>query len=500
MLRKKIRESLTARIFFTTALLLFGALSITFGLIAWVTPITWSAAVSDDLVRRTNALAETLSQTDFRDCGPLLDEFIRSCGADVVLTFPDGSLATTSSRLTVEQPSEEGAASVTWSAYETDEKETDAFVNVAMSQRTTISTDVQFADRDETCTLSVIPRMQAQNLAVQAMIRMAPWLFFVLLLLSLLCALIYSRSITRLILRLSAIAEKMAGLDFGWECGLQRPDEIGKLGNSLDRMSRRLSSALKELESANLRLQGEVEREREADRRRTAFFSAASHELKTPLTILKGQLAGMLEGIDVYQNRDRYLLRSLQVAGRMENLIREMLTISRMESGSVPIRQQRVDLSSLIRQQLDLDAELLDLRGQTLVSSLDPDVFVTGDPSLLGKAVENLLSNAVFYSPEGARIRVWCGIRDGSPAFFVENGGARIREDAIPHLFEAFYREENSRNRSTGGSGLGLYLVQTILERHRASCAIENTAEGVRATVLFRAAPGKTAGSPSPQR
>ena len=82
----------------------------------------------------------------------------------------------------------------------------------------------------------------------------------------------------------------------------------------------------------------------------------------------------------------------------------------------------------------------------------------------------------------------------------MENGGARIREDAIPHLFEAFYREENSRNRSTGGSGLGLYLVQTILERHRASCAIENTAEGVRATVLFRAAPGKTAGSPSPQR
>ena len=97
-----------------------------------------------------------------------------------------------------------------------------------------------------------------------------------------------------------------------------------------------------------------MERERELDRQRVAFFNAASHELKTPVTILKGQLTGMLEGVGVYQNRDKYLLRSLQVTGRMEDLVQEMLTISRMEAGAKAMKQETVELSALIEEQLKL--------------------------------------------------------------------------------------------------------------------------------------------------
>ena len=129
--------------------------------------------------------------------------------------------------------------------------------------------------------------------------------------------------------------------------------------------------------------------------------------------------------------------------------------------------------------------ELLEQRGQQLVSALTPGITVPADASLLGKAVGNLLSNASRYSPEGAEIRVWCGRLEGRPALSVENTGARVSGDALPHLFEAFYREEGSRNRSTGGSGLGLYLVKMILDRHGAVCTIENTEEGVKATVRF---------------
>ena len=99
----------------------------------------------------------------------------------------------------------------------------------------------------------------------------------------------------------------------------------------------------------------------------------------------------------------------------------------------------------------------------------------------------NLLSNAALYAPEGAEVRVWCGLLDGRPALTVENTGAHIREEALPHLFEAFYREDASRSRATGGSGLGLYLVKTILDRHGASCGIVNTESGVLATVRFPA-------------
>ena len=499
MLRKKFRESLTVRIFLITALILFSAAAVTFGLIAWATPVTYTAVMSSDLARRADELVKKLAETDFDQCGPLLDEFFRFYSVDVLLTDSKGNTADTGSRLAVQPLYEDestmvsaadGTAvikedtTVTWPA---GADGAEGAVTVTTSGQSTIAAKVRFADRDDVYYLYITPRVQAENLAVRALIQMAPWLLLLLLLFSLICALVYSKYITRPIVRLSKIAGKMAQLDFNWECKEQRGDEIGKLGRSLNSMALRLSTALADLKEANHALRGEVEQEREMDRQRTAFFSAASHELKTPVTILKGQLSGMLEGVDVYKNRDKYLLRSLQVAGRMEKLIQEMLAISRMESGFDAVKQESVELSKLIERQISQDEELLTQKGQCLIASLMPGVTVMGDAGLLGKVVENLLSNASLYSPEGAKIHVWCGWMQGKPALTVENTGAHIREESIPHLFEAFYREESSRNRSTGGSGLGLYLVQMILTRSDASCEIKNTENGVLAAVRFLA-------------
>ena len=490
MLRKKLSESLTARIFLITSGILLFAGAITFGMIAWATPSTYTAVVNDDLAVQVDALVEKLADTTPEGCGALLDEFALSIGANAMLVGPDGELVDTGASLTVQAVYENERVAVTTAEGDTvvsygPGAETGEAMTITASDGATIAAEVTFAGQSESYTLYVTPRVQAENLAVRALEQMAPWLLLVLLVFSLLCAFIYSRYITRPIVRLSGIAKKMAELDFQWSCGEKRRDEIGQLGRSLDEMAGKLSAALTELETTNCALRGEVERERELDRQRTAFFSAASHELKTPVTILKGQLAGMLDGVGVYRDRDRYLLRSLQVTGRMENLVQEMLAISRMETGSVPVRQEPVDLAALIEGQLALDRELLEQRGQRLVSDLAPGLTVTGDDALLGKAVGNLLSNASLYSPEGAEVRVWCGLRDGRPALTVENSGTRIPEVALPHLFDAFYRAEGSRSRSTGGSGLGLYLVKMILDRHGAVCAIENTEEGVRATVRF---------------
>lgn len=104
---------------------------------------------------------------------------------------------------------------------------------------------------------------------------------------------------------------------------------------------------------------------------------------------------------------------------------------------------------------------------------------------MLAKAIGNLISNAALYSPEGGEIRIWSGLQQDTPALTIENTGVHIGTEALPHLFEAFYREEQSRNRRTGGSGLGLYLVRIILEQHRANCRIENMENGVQATVSF---------------
>ena len=491
MLPRKLSESLTARVFLITLLILLSAGAVTFGLIAWATPSTYTAVVTDDLTAQVDQLVDQLDGTEEQSCGPLLDQFIRTSGAEAMLVGPDGRIADTGSQLAVQPVYEDSSLVITsvqgdsTVTYDAGTSHTDDTVAVTMSEQATITAEVRFAGQEDSYTLYVTPRMEAENLAVRALAQMAPWILLVLLIFSLLCALVYSRYITRPIVRLSGIAGKMAQLDFQWESGEKRRDEIGRLGRSLDQMAHRLSAALTDLEGANRALRGEVERERELDRQRMAFFNAASHELKTPVTILKGQLSGMLEGVGVYQDRDKYLLRSLQTTGRMENLIGEMLAISRMESGAAALRQETVDLSALTAERLQQDGELFRQREQELVSALTPGVLVTGDPSLLGRAVGNLLSNAALYSPQRARIRVWCGLRDGRPALTVENTGARIPEEALPHLFEAFYRTENSRNRSTGGSGLGLYLVKMILDRHGAECAIENTKDGVKVTAQF---------------
>ena len=491
MLPRKLSESLTARVFLITLLILLFAGAVTFGLIAWATPSTYTAVVTDDLTAQVDQLVDQLDGTEEQSCGPLLDQFIRTSGAEAMLVGPDGRIADTGSQLAVQPVYEDSSLVITsvqgdsTVTYDAGTSHTDDTVAVTMSEQATITAEVRFAGLEDSYTLYVTPRMEAENLAVRALAQMAPWILLVLLIFSLLCALVYSRYITRPIVRLSGIAGKMAQLDFQWESGEKRRDEIGRLGRSLDQMARKLSAALTDLEGANRALRGEVERERELDRQRMAFFNAASHELKTPVTILKGQLSGMLEGVGVYQDRDKYLLRSLQTTGRMENLIGEMLAISRMEAGAAALRQETVHLSALTAERLQQDGELFRQREQELVSALTPGVLVTGDPSLLGRAVGNLLSNAALYSPQGARIRVWCGFRDGRPALTVENTGARIPEEALPHLFEAFYRTENSRNRSTGGSGLGLYLVKMILDRHGAECAIENTKDGVKVTAQF---------------
>ena len=493
MLRKKIRERLAVRIFLLTFLLLLGAGGLTFALIAWATPITYTAVISDRLQAQVDDLTQRLAQTDLADAGPLLDAFVRESGAEAALAAPGGAEADTGSLLVL--PAEDWQVSVTVSGADNSVQTYDADTYqvqidradrvVTATQTGLLTAQVTFADQEGIYQLLVSPQLRLANQAVEALGRVAPWLALALLAFSLLCAVGYSRCLAKPIVRISAIAGKMAELDFHWSCGETRRDEIGQLGRSLDAMARRLDTALRELEAANQSLRGEVERERELDRQRMAFFNAASHELKTPVTILKGQLAGMLEGVGVYRDRDKYLLRSLQVTGRMEALIQEMLAISRMETGSVPVRREPVDLAALAERQLALDRELLEQRGQRLVADLAPGITVTGDTSLLGKAVGNLLSNASLYSPEGAEIRVWCGLLAGCPALTVENTGTHIREEALPHLFEAFYRAESSRNRATGGSGLGLYLVKMILDRHGAACTIENTADGVRAAVRF---------------
>ena len=250
-------------------------------------------------------------------------------------------------------------------------------------------------------------------------------------------------------------------------------------------MARKLSSALSELQAANSRLEADIERERMLEQAQLDFFSAVSHELKTPITVIKGQLEGMLLNVGKYKERDKYLARSLEVVKAMGGMVQEILTVSRIKSSETALQEEIFDFSDMIKSEYGLFEDMVVGKGQEWHEDIQNGLILRGDKALLGKVVNNLVSNAIHYSPEGSDIFVTAHSRSGRIQFSIENTGVHLPEDDIPKLFDAFYRVERSRSRQTGGSGLGLYIVKMILEQNGADYQIRNTEQGVCFNIEF---------------
>ncbi len=349
-------------------------------------------------------------------------------------------------------------------------------------EKTDIST-FRMWDGEETYVVFVAKNTELESQTADAIRKALPVLSVVVVLVSTAAAIFYTWYMTRPVKKISAIARRMADMEFDVRCPVRRSDEVGVLSDSLNEMAHRLSAALLELREANGKLQEDIDRERQLEQQRLAFFSAASHELKTPITIIKGQLEGMLYQVGRYQDRETYLARSLEVTNTLETMVQELLTISRLETPGYICKKSRVDMSRLAADRIAVLSELFLQRELTLETFLSPDMAVMGDARLLEKVLDNLLGNAAAYSPAGNRVTVKLWKEAGVMIFSVENTGVQIPEEALPKLFEAFYRVDASRSRQTGGSGLGLYIVKTILDLHGAAVRIENTEQGVAATV-----------------
>ena len=508
---KRLSRSLTTRIFLITSALLLAACGVTYAAIAYLTPISYTSLLEDELRRAGAELDKTLSEGTAEQSEAVLRSFARRTGADMRLETGDGvvfydtlgadgavAMAGTAWEVDVPEAAAVEACTVTRVEAEdvmeesTGAREAAAEPDWAVGQVTfaenlegTFTEEVyafRYLDGRE-ATLTVRGGMRAVNQTAEAMARLLPGLMLVLLAFSLLGSFFYARYITRPIVEISGLAGRIAGQDFCARWTGRRRDEIGALGESLNRLSDSLSGAMAELRAANGALRRDMERERALERQRLAFFSAASHELKTPLTILRGQLSGMLAQVGVYRDREKYLARALEVSGRMERLVREILTISRIEGDGFEIGDAPVDLSALLGTQIRQDAELMEQRGLRLRTEIAPGVTLRGSESLLASALDNVLMNAILYSSRDAEI--WVRLERGE--LWVENSGAHIPEEALERLFEPFYRVEQSRNRSSGGSGLGLYLVRSILRLHGADCAMVNTPRGVRFSARFGA-------------
>ena len=448
---KKIRNSLSAKVFLGIAGLLILCSLLIYGMVMIFLPQSYTVVASSRVETEIGQLTEKLSQTDFTDSEEVLDRFSRENQALVILTGTGES----------------------YSFGSLDDGDGD---NVL-----TTSQEITFPDKTDPYTLSITAPVSPGRELTAAFLKLFPLLLLLILVISALGASLCSRVLVRPVLEISRVSKRMAGLDMTWDCRVNRTDELGVLANSLNTMAKRLGSAMKELESANERLRKDMEHITELSRQRRDFFAAASHELKTPITILKGQIESMILGIGKYKDTGKVLPETLKEVENMERLVKEILTISKIEMDGLAGKEEQVPLPDIITKVSETLLPLARERQITVHSQLAGEVTASGNASLLEKAIHNILSNAIRHSPEGEKVFIHL-----TPSVLtVTNTGTAIPEEDLPVLFTPFYRVEKSRNKSTGGSGLGLYLVKTILELHGSQYRVENTETGVVFTIEF---------------
>ena len=253
--------------------------------------------------------------------------------------------------------------------------------------------------------------------------------------------------------QISAATERMARMDKTAACELHTKDEIGVLAGNINCLYQNLLSAIGNLEA-------EKQRVREIEQSKVDFMRAASHELKTPLTALNATLENMILGIGKYQNVDVYLPECKDMAERLSEMIQEILETSKLGVPLIREAPVKADLSSLLAQLCEPYEQIAKARKILFKQDLSGGFSAELPPQRFGKAVSNVLANAVAYTEAGKTISVYF---DGS-SLVIENECTPIPSEALRHIFEPFYRPDYARNHDDGGNGLGLYIVDTLLK------------------------------------
>ena len=266
---------------------------------------------------------------------------------------------------------------------------------------------------------------------------------------------------------LSSAIEEIGGNDLSNRVEIQgRQDEIGRLARSFNHMMDKVSASFE---------------------RQKRFSASAAHELKTPLATILVNLE-VLE-LDGKTSPDRMEKVLTIVKANTERMIRLVEDLMRLTSDKDHEMEEEVELSEVFAITLDELSPLIRKRDLTVSIENTPDISLTGNRVMLYRVMSNLLENAAKYNREHGSISIVTGREDNGVTVKIEDTGIGIPEEALPHIFEPFYRVDQSRSRAVGGAGLGLPLVKDIVEKHGGEVAVKSAAgEGTTFILRFPAA------------
>ena len=261
-----------------------------------------------------------------------------------------------------------------------------------------MSTEVNIKEMDESCVLDIIMPLQPINEANKVLRNLVPFTIFAAIMIGILGAYIYSNTITKPLIEM-------------------------------------------------------IEKERREEENMREFIATISHELKTPITIISGQLEGMIYKIGKYKDRDKYLKESYTSTQELKDLVNEMIEISKTDIMSASFKPTTLNVRELVEVILKRQEFLIDEKNLKTKVVISDDAKINADKDKFSKALYNIINNAIKYTPEGENINIRFIERGFRPSVLeVENTGITISDESLKNIFNPFFRVEKSRSSRTGGS------------------------------------------------
>lgn len=290
----------------------------------------------------------------------------------------------------------------------------------------------------------------------------------------------FSRKITKPIMELADLSKEMANLNFDVRYTRGGSDEIGILGENFNKMSKQLEKTVSELKKANNELKKDIEQKEKMEDMRNEFLGNVSHELKTPIALIQGYAEGLKEGVsEDAESRDFYCDVIMDEAAKMNQMVKNLLTLNQLEFGSDEVQFERFDAAGLVRGVVESCEILIRQAGAKISFVSDESVYVWADEFKTEQVVRNYLTNAIHHAENEKRIEVRISKNAGKVRVSVFNSGRPIPEEDLPKLWDKFYKVDKAHTREYGGNGIGLSIVKAIMESFHQQYGVKNFDNGV---------------------
>ncbi|WP_242308963.1 HAMP domain-containing sensor histidine kinase, partial [Bacillus cereus group sp. BfR-BA-01524] len=280
----------------------------------------------------------------------------------------------------------------------------------------------------------------------------------------------YSKQIAKPLLKINDTTKKIAQLDFTEKIPITSKDEIGDLSKNINVLSNKLHSHIGQLEE-------DIEKERKLEKTRKEFISGVSHELKTPLSIMKSCISILKDG--VAEHKKEYYFQAMErEVDKMDTLILDMLELAKFESGTYKMKKDSFYIDTVIEdicEHLSVEIEKKELRVHKNICSFE----VIANQGRIEQVIVNFITNAIRYTPTKEDIIISTIDEKDRIKVCIENKGTHIEEEQLDKIWDRFYRVDTARQRSQGGTGLGLAISKNILELHDTEYGAGNTEDGV---------------------